>query len=218
MREPVQGATKAKILSQLLMALFVSIGILMGILALGNQQLFRGLMGIGSLAFLLVPLIVKKLGVQYPAKLYMVLFTFLILAYDVGFVYQGYGYIQYYDKIVHFLSGILFTVMGFCLYYYLHRPQATFQENWLVCCTYALFFSLFIAVVWEIGEFTGFLLTGHDSQGTLTTGVFDTMEDLISCLVGSVISMSSFILTIKLRIKLLTGSVAEEFFYACNKK
>ena len=48
----------------------------------------------------------------------------------------------------------------------------------------SFFFSGFVAVLWEIFEFVADLLTGNDSQNVAATGVADTMEDMMICLVG----------------------------------
>lgn len=199
------------------MALFVLISFVLAFRAFREGQIYHGVLGLASVLFLLIPVIVRRLSIQYPAKLYIVFFVFMILSYDFGFVYHGYAHIHHYDKLMHFLSGVLITIIGFCIYYYLRRPGPDFfEEKWIITFTYALFFSLFVAVIWEICEFAGFVLLGHDSQGTLTTGVFDTMQDLISCLAGSLISVSSYIVTVKSRVRLLTGSVVTEFYQACK--
>lgn len=44
------------------------------------------------------------------------------------------------------------------------------------------------AAMWEIVEYTGFLLFGYDSQNVAATGVGDTMEDMMICLAGTVIT------------------------------
>lgn len=47
--------------------------------------------------------------------------------------------------------------------------------------------NMLIAVIWEIYEFLTFVILHVDSQKMLTTGTFDTMGDLIACLLGGVL-------------------------------
>jgi len=157
----------------------------------------RAFLGPVSLLFLLVPAVGERLfrmRLGYPMKTALVAFCFL--AYNLGTALQwfdlGAGWAWFdrvvaYDNFVHCLSGILFTVIGLCFYGKLTAGESRGSRR-LLEISYAFFFSMFVAVIWEIGEFTGFLLTGHDSQHTLTTGVFDTMEDIISCFAGSLLA------------------------------
>jgi len=216
----MQRKTVSGVVSLLLMAVFVILGVVFGVYQLfAYKALSRGLLGIASIAFLAVPITLPRLGLSHPHRLYCLFFAFCIMAYDFGCVWQGFDRYDYFDKISHFLSGIVFTILGFCIYLYLNRPRPEkLDGNPAISCTYAVFFSVFVAVVWEICEFTGFVTTGHDSQHTLTTGVFDTMQDLIACLLGSLLSAGSFILYIKKKIVLITGFVLEEFFILNQKR
>lgn len=103
---------------------------------------------------------------------------FIIYAFSYGCVYGGFtgDGTEWVDKLSHFLSGPLFTIVGMCIYYMFSTPEKNgIKQKWGIAATYGLFFSAFIAVIWEVCEFLGFLLTGNDAQNTLTTGVFDTM-------------------------------------------
>lgn len=206
---------KMRIISYILMAAFVVIGFPRGIVNFINGDDYRGILGVAAPLFLLIPPLLRLLKISYPARLYTLVFAFLILAYDIGCVYEKFDLLPHYDKIAHFLSGILFTILGFCLYFLLQRKAAApFGRDWLTASSYALFFSTFIAVVWEVIEFCGFLSSGRDFQRVAATGVTDTMVDLLTCLAGSLISAASFILYVKKNVKLVTGPVAAEFYHA----
>ena len=47
--------------------------------------------------------------------------------------------------------------------------------------------TLMVAGLWEIFEFTVDNLLGGDAQKVLTTGVTDTMKDIICALLGSIL-------------------------------
>lgn len=197
-------------ISVFLMALFILLSLVFGVMAFHAGSLARGLLGSASPAFLLIPFLLGKVT-RRAVWLNGILFVFLSLSYAVGCVYQGFDRFPYYDKIAHFLSGIVFTICGLCLFLWLCGDHSSLAQNWLLTCAFAFFFSTFIAVFWEVVEFAGFVLFKHDSQHHLTTGVFDTMEDMIACLLGNLLCVASCALYVKRRIKLLTGAALAEF-------
>ncbi|MDL2214282.1 hypothetical protein LJB76_01825 [Clostridia bacterium OttesenSCG-928-O13] len=171
-----------------------------------------GLLGLASIAFLaLFPLLKKVVG-GHPWYLYIETFLFCTLAYDIGCVMRGFDRIPYIDKISHFLSGFLFTTLGFCLFLLQRRSHASRVGSPLFTgVSYGVFFSSFVAVFWEICEFVGHLLFGSDFQHHLDTGVFDTMYDLITCFVGSLLCAASILLYLKKKTRLPSGAVVHEF-------
>lgn len=163
--------------------------------------------------FLLIPPFFRLLKLDHCWRLYSMLYVFIIFAFNYGCIYGIFTWDQTADKVSHFLSGIVFTIAGFCFYSFfagqnregLRMPAAT-------AATWALGFSSFIALFWEVLEFLDYNVLGNDSQKHLTTGVFDTMFDIITCLTGTALSVISFMLWKKKGIKLLTGWVLEEFY------
>lgn len=148
----------------------------------------RYALGVVSLLFLLIPPVAEalfrfKLG--YALKTSVLFFCFL--GFSLGTALRWFDRYLGFDNFVHALSGILFTLIGLCMYVRV-GGVANRNHQKLLQISYAIFFSLAIAVFWEIGEFFGFLLTGHDSQHHLDTGVFDTMEDIIACVIGSLVA------------------------------
>lgn len=192
---------------------FIALGILFGgyIFTQGNTA--KALLGFATLFFLAVPAIAKSFLRAEPYLLYMLSFAFCILAYDFGCVLELFDAVPYLDKISHFLSGPVFTIIGICLYLLITNTNSVPQlkNTALVSTCFGVFFASFIAVIWEVCEFLGFVLTGNDSQHHLTTGVFDTMGDLIACLVGSLFCAGALLLYYKKGIRLIAASVIEEF-------
>ena len=105
--------------------------------------------------------------------------------------------ISIYDKIIHIISGVLLTLFGLCMYKRLNNKPTSRTENIALQIFFAFSFSMCLAVVWEIFEFLEFVAIAHDAQQHLTTGVFDTMLDLICGLLGSVVMSVSFLLYAK---------------------
>ena len=56
-----------------------------------------------------------------------------------------------------------------------------------------MMFTFMIAVLWECVEFTIDNVMGTDTQKVLSTGVNDTMKDMICAILGSLLVMISYI-------------------------
>ena len=149
----------------------------------------QAVLGPLSLLFLLIPPIAEKiLKIKLTIELKIMILLFSMFAFNFGTALYWYHRIGIYDMVMHFLSGIVFSLIGFCLYTAFDTENPVDRKkNWLLQLTYALFFSMFIAAIWEIGEYLGFVLFGNDTQHHLTTGVVDTMEDIIACFLGSIL-------------------------------
>lgn len=162
----------------------------------------------------LIPLLMR-LGLKPGYKLYCMLMVFLLYAYSFGCVWGGFTHLAFHDKISHFLSGIVFTILGYCLYFKLMGPQPRgIRHKAVISSSYAFCLSATVGVLWEVMEFVGYITTGLDAQRHMETGVFDTMQDLISCLLGSLLSVAGFVLYIHSGKKLLTAAVTEDFYLA----
>ena len=199
--------------TMLLAALFVLAGCSLGVLQLLAGEPARFVLGLASALFLLAVPLLKRMFRPLPYWLLCELLAFCILAYDIGCVYQAFDKVPYLDKISHFLSGFVFTTVGYCLYLWLRRRKDGALPGGvdIIGTGFALMFSNYIAVIWEICEFVGFITIGLDSQHTLDTGVFDTMGDLVSCFIASLICASMLYLYQKRKVKLLTGAIIAEF-------
>lgn len=152
-------------------------------------------MGPVSLLFLGIPRLgeaLLRIKLDYPLRFFIVAFS--LLGYNFGTGLRWCDNVPYYDKFLHLLSGVMFTMIGLCLYAKVNREPGVINRSQkrLLQISYGFFFYMFVAVIWEMGEFAGFLLTGHDSQHHLTTGVFDTMGDLIACFLGSLVMALDF--------------------------
>lgn len=169
-----------------LLALFIALGFALGVYNLVAGDAARAPLGFATPLFILAIPVTQKLMGGNPWRFLSLLYAFCIFAYDIGSVYNYFAVSSIWDKVAHLLSGFLFTLLGYDLYLAIGaKGGQRGAGSPLQSASYALFFSCFVAILWEIFEFCGFVLFGMDSQHTLTTGVFDTMYDLIFCLVGS---------------------------------
>ena len=151
--------------------------------------MWGALTGLSSFAFLLIPPVASWLFRFRRSYLVdSVLLIFIFLAFDLGVALRWYHIFEYYDLLMHGLSGFVFTLLGLCALLYLREDKSTpfGKDGWLNAVG-SLSISALIACVWEIGEFIVYKITGSDVQRVLETGVDDTMEDIIICLAGSLI-------------------------------
>lgn len=152
-----------------------------------------------SLLFLLIPSVAGKVfkkDFNFTMRLFILIFSFFAFSLGVGL--RWYEKSAVYDKIMHLISGVLFSVIGFYIYAKTSQDKPyNIESKWLLQISYSFFFSMFVAVIWEIFEFMGFVLFAHDAQHHLTTGVFDTMQDIISCFLGSAVFSLAYLLYMK---------------------
>lgn len=92
----------------------------------------------------------------------------------------GFYNLPYYDKCMHFLSGAIFVIIGYALLkdYIKQRRVLIILIN---CVETA------IAFFWEVFEYSGLLFFHYDASRHFTTGVHDTMQDMIFSFVAGLI-------------------------------
>lgn len=78
----------------------------------------------------------------------------------LGFCNNLYYLIPGWDKLLHILGGVMFVFLGIFLYEVLGGDQ----KKWLLCCVFALCFSMALSVLWEFYEFGVDSLLGMDTQ------------------------------------------------------
>ena len=144
-------------------------------------------------AFLLpaVPRVVYRLCRLRPVYLLETVFDWFVLA-AVSFasLFGGYELILYWDKILHFLSGFLFAVLGTAVYFAKKPGHALDPADAFNASLYTWMFAMMSAVLWEIWEYL-VSFSGADPQQVALTGVGDTMGDIIVCTVGGLITAVS---------------------------
>lgn len=140
---------------------------------------------LAPLFLLIPPLLDRVLRFQPVYQLHLTINLFAFLAFVIGISIQGYQWIPLYDKFTHLLSGVLFALIGLC-FFYLIKPGSQVEPSDGRFVSYcAVSFAGLSAVLWEIWEYSVNFIFHSDPQNVLTTGVNDTMQDMIACLLGS---------------------------------
>lgn len=133
----------------------------------------------------LVPTMVRKilhLKISYTMELVYLLF--IIFGHFIGSILGIYNEIPHYDKIMHTLSGVLTSFVALIV---LNNINQYKFKNVIFNIVFMIVFSLAIAGIWEIFEFTNDILFQADAQRVAISGVDDTMLDMIVALFGSIL-------------------------------
>ena len=123
-----------------------------------------------------------------------------------GKAFALYAKIPYYDKLLHTVSGVLFTLVGARIYS-LSRPECSA----IAAAGAGILAALASGYLWELYEFAGDMFFGLNSQnwadgvaaylpdagGWLVTdphgtGLIDTMTDMIVNFIGSLAAAASY--------------------------
>lgn len=133
--------------------------------------------------FFLEKIIKKKLNTD----LKIIYFSFIFLADFLGCIVGLYNSTIWFDKFTHFLSGIFTAFLGLLFMQYFK-----YQDTRLGRIFCVLGFSCFIAVIWEFFEYGMDSIFNLHLQHADLTGVGDTMKDLISAFLGSILFLITY--------------------------
>ncbi len=151
-----------------------------------NLGAYDRLLPSASIIFILfIPKIINKIfKFKISQELEFIYIIFVFLAQFLGSVVGFYNSIWWYDLAIHFLSGIFTSILALIIldWFNINNKKNIFFSTLFIIC-----FSLMIASLWEFIEFGAFVFLKMDVQHHLTTGVFDTMEDMLVAFLGSII-------------------------------
>lgn len=128
----------------------------------------------------------------FPLRFYVFALVFHFFAAPLGSVINLYKYLDCYDRIVHYLSGIILAEAGFILISRIFKKRGM-KNDITVMLMFAFFFSAACAGFWEIYEFTADNLLHIDMQGSNT----NTMGDIVSGVLGAATYTAASFISIK---------------------
>ena len=120
----------------------------------------RLLLAFVTLILILVPEGIERIfscRISQPMYLISVLYA---IGPMLGFCNNLYYLIPGWDKLLHIMGGVMFVFFGIFLFEVLGGNQ----KKWLLCCIFALCFSMALSVLWEFYEFGVDSLLGMDTQ------------------------------------------------------
>ena len=158
---------------------------------LREATVYNGLLVLAAFLLPVVPHVLYRLCRLRPVYLLEVVFDgFVLAAVSFASLFGGYELIPYWDKILHFLSGFLFAVLGTAVYFANKPGNALDPADAFNAALYTWMFAMMSAVLWEIWEYL-VSFSGADPQQVALTGVGDTMGDVIVCTIGGLITAVS---------------------------
>lgn len=159
--------------------------IIYGFIHLTNHNYYRLVASLISIIVIFLPNIIAKLfKYKLPYEFQLIYLIFIFWAQILGSIADLYNTISWYDNVMHFISGILDSMLAIYIFNRLVRYN---QYNIRFITIFSISFTAAIGVFWEIYEYTVSKITGMDLQNVITSGVNDTMWDLILAIVGSFI-------------------------------
>lgn len=125
--------------------------------------------------------IVSAVTWKFPRRFFALAMIFDIFAAGLGSVINLYKYIGFYDRFVHYLSGILLAEAGMIIISFIFKKHRI-KKDILVMLAFSFFFSSACAGFWEIYEFTADNILNINMQGNN----LNTMGDIVSGVIGAV--------------------------------
>lgn len=181
-------------LNKYLLAAYIIVNVFMGILDVYRGDTFHYTLAFGSLLFIpAVGLFYKLVRIKPVHQLNTIIFGFIFMAYTLGEVMAGYYCIPHFDKICHCLSGTFTGALGIMVYYLLKAERRVERSDFAMSTAFMFCFSMAIAAIWEICEFSISIICGTDPQWVKGTGVGDTMTDIIVCAIGTLLLVPSLV-------------------------
>lgn len=133
------------------------------ILMQNYENLF--LCGLTLILFLLPSFFERKLRIQLPSVLEIIILLFIFAAEILGEISSFYVLFPFWDGMLHTINGFLFAAVGFALVDIFNRNgKLKFDLSPLFLAIVAFCFSMTIGVLWEFFECGMDLFFGTDMQ------------------------------------------------------
>ena len=149
---------------------------------LKNIAIFSAVMCTLTLSVLFI--IFRKINPVY----YLSAAAFAFFALFLGMMLNFYIVIPIFDLMLHAASGLLAVFAGHFLMGLVLKREKSFEFPLKFVVAFCIFFSISIAGLWEIWEFsTDYILKRFSQLGSLTDTMTDMIAGSISALIGGFI-------------------------------
>lgn len=174
-----------KLLNYLLVVIAIIGGLLQGVETLLANNVYDSLINLSIIPVMLLPIVLHKwFNMKINPMIETIYFIFVFFSHFLGSIINLYNIIDYYDAIMHWLSGIMssFVAIIILISFKEYHPKKVWFN-----IIFILIASLAVAGLWEFIEYSCDHLFNKDAQLVLTTGVNDTMQDMLAALIGSIL-------------------------------
>lgn len=152
---------------------------------------------LASIALIFLPQVIRKLfKIEVPTSIIYFYWFFLLISAFIGTGLHVISYISFWDKILHAMSPMLLTALGYGLIgFFMKRAKIADSSPWLFLL-FGFAFAGLCGVFWEFWEFgcdqffSMNLQRYIASNGAALVGraaLMDTMGDLITNTIGALI-------------------------------
>lgn len=171
-----------------------------------QEDMYHCPLAAGTLAIpLLLEGFYRAFHLKRVEQLNLAVLLFSLLGYTLGSVWEFYLLIPNYDKIVHTLSGVFVSMLALALYCVVKPEHRLEARDRVLAALFVFFASMAVAGLWEIAEYFVNLITGRDVQRVALTGINDTMQDMIVCMIGTLAYLPLVVRACKGKKSVLTG-------------
>ena len=156
-----------------------------------NNALAMGL--VACVTPLIVPCVFRLFHWRRVYELEIANVCFVYFASLIGSCFHGYSVLGF-DKVVHFASGLLFTIVAALVYMIIKKSDRFVQrEDYHLFLVFINALNLAIAVCWEFYEYAMLIFFDNDCINHYTQGVHDSITDMLCAACGGILITLCFI-------------------------
>ena len=162
-REFYRSESKATLIVYLVIRILVILCMILEILKHNWDNVF--LCALTLILFMIPYLVDKKLRIDLPNALDIIILLFIFSAEILGEIQNFYGIFPYWDTILHTINGFLCAAIGFSLIDILNRHEKfhiTLSPFFVALVAFC--FSMTVGILWEFFEYGADTLFQYDMQ------------------------------------------------------
>ena len=172
--------------------------VIVGFVLIKGEYKNLGILTITMLLTFYDKLTEKILKIKLEEKLKIAIILFIFGAQCLGTVLDFYGKFLWWDTMLHTISGVIFFFIGETVIRQLNKQEELKSK---IIILFAVCFAMATGVIWEIFEFLVDGILGQNMQvvkGMIgREAIMDTMMDLISVTIGTVLTAYVKVITNK---------------------
>ena len=135
----------------------------------------------------LLPLLAHHYHYTLSYEIKIINLVFMYFASLIGSCLGGYSW-PYYDKMIHFVSGMIISVFAGMLYCLIKKQkEIIYQKDRYILYIFITSVNLSIALFWEFYEYAMLIFFNNDCIRHYTTGVHDSITDMFCAFAGGFI-------------------------------
>ena len=162
-KEFYRSESKATLIVYLVIRILVILCMILEILKHNWDNVF--LCALTLILFMIPYLVDKKLKIDLPNALDIIILLFIFSAEILGEIQNFYGIFPYWDTILHTINGFLCAAIGFSLIDILNRHEKFhIKLSPFFVALVAFCFSMTVGILWEFFEYGADTLFQYDMQ------------------------------------------------------